>query len=107
MKKLVSIRELKEYCTANKPQNVLFHTENQDWYKAADPCKLRMSFPVMLINENPNLICLKSGANILSIDQVQCVEIDTDSTVLGTVLRVYCGDFGSSSHSITYTLIVA
>lgn len=107
MKKLVSIHELKEYCAVNKPHHVLFHTENQDWYRAADPCKLRMSFSIMLINENPNLICLKSGANSLSIDRVQCIEIDTGSTVLGTVLRVHCGDFGSSTHSITYTLIVA
>ena len=107
MKKLVSIRELKEYYSVNKPHYVLFQTENQDWYRAADPCKLKMSFPIMLIQENPNLICLKSGMNILSIDRVQCVEIDTDTTVLGTVLKVFCGDFGSSSHDITYTLIAA
>lgn len=107
MKKLVSVRELKEYYSINKPYYVLFQTENQDWYRAADPCKLRMSFPVMLIHENPNLICLKSGENSLYIDRVQCVEIDTGATTLGTLLRVYCGDFGSNTHDITYTLIAA
>lgn len=107
MKKTVSIRELKEYYSVNKPHYVLFQTENQDWYTAADPCKLKMSFQIMLINENPNLICLKSGVNTLSIDRVKCVEIDTGATVLGTVLKVFCGDFGSDSYETTYTLIAA
>lgn len=33
MKKRVSVRELKEYCSRNKPQQVLFCTENQEWYR--------------------------------------------------------------------------
>lgn len=107
MKKTVSVRELKEYCSVNKPHYVLFQTENQDWYTAADPCKIRMSFPIMLINENPNLIYLKSGINTLSIDRVKFVEIDTGATVLGTVFKVFCGDFGSDSYDTTYTLIAA
>lgn len=107
MKKTVSVRELKEYYDLNKPHYVLFQTENQDWYKTSEPCKLRMSFPIMLICENPNLICLKSGANTLSIDRVKCVEIDTSATVLGTVLKVFCGDFNSDGYDITYTLISA
>lgn len=107
MKKKVSVRELKEYVTYKKPNNIIFQTENQDWYKAADPCKLRMSFPIMLINENPNLICLKAGANTLSIDRVKCVEIDSNLTTLGDVLKVFCGDFKSDTFDTTYTLIVS
>ena len=107
MKKIVSVKELKEYCENHKPQQVSFYTENQSWSRASDPCKIKMSFPIMLICENPNLICLKSGANTLSFDRVKFVEIDTESTVLGTLITVFCGEFGKSGYDITYTLIAA
>lgn len=107
MKKMLNIRGLKEYCECNKPHKILFQTENQPWYRAADPCKIKMSFQIMLIYENPNLICLKSGDNTICLDRVKFVEIDTDCTVLGTLITVFCGEFGSSGYDITYKLIVA
>lgn len=105
MKKIVSVRELIEYCEYNKPQCIQFYTENQKWYKASDPCKIKMTFPTMLICENPNLICLKAEANILSFDRVKFIEIDTESTVLGTLITVFCGKFDKPGYDITYTLI--
>lgn len=107
MKKVVSIRELQEYFTVNHVHSVLFYTENQRWYRASDPCKIRMAFPIMLIRENPNLICLKSGVHTISFDQVKSVEIDTEATVLGTVLTLFCGSFDSEGYDCTYTLIAA
>ena len=32
MKKIVSVKELKEYCENHKPQQISFYTENQSWY---------------------------------------------------------------------------
>lgn len=107
MKKMVTVAELKKYCMANKPASIQFSTENQDWYKVSDPCKVNMSFPIMLIYENPNLVCLKSGANTMCFDRIKSVEIDTDLTVLGTVFTLFCGDFGSDKHDITYRLVYA
>lgn len=107
MKKKVTVRELKEYCDKNKPHCVQFFTDNQLWYRASDPCKIRMTFPIMLIFENPNLICLKSGANTISFDRVKFIEIDTDITMLGTVFTVFCGEFGKEGYDTTYTLIAA
>lgn len=105
MKKMVTMRELKEYCAKNKPHCVWYHTENQEWYKVSDPCKVRLSFPIMLICENPNLICLKSGGNSISFDRIKSVEINTEMTVLGTVFTLFCGDFNSDSYDTTYTLV--
>ena len=107
MKKRVSVRELKEYCSRNKPQQVLFCTENQEWYRVADPCKIRLSFPIMLICENPNIVCLKSGNNTFSIDRVKEVRIDTESSVLGTVITVFCGNTDADGYEIAYTLVAA
>lgn len=107
MKKKVTVKQLKEYCSVHKPTTVLFSTENQPWYKVSDPCKVNMSFSIMLIYENPNLICLKSGTNTICFDRIKSVEIDTDFTVLGTVFTIFCGDFGSEENDITYRLIAA
>lgn len=107
MKKRVSVKELKEYYELHKPQQISFYTENQSWYRVSDPCKIRMSFPIMLIRENPNLICLKSGENMICFDRVRFVEINTELTALGTVLTVCCGDIGGAEPEITYTLLAA
>lgn len=107
MKKIMSVRELKKYCEDSKPHKIIFCTENQSWYSTAEPCKIKMSFPIMLIFENPNLICLMSGSNTLSLDRVKYAEINTGTSVLGDVVTVFCGDFNSDKCDITYTLVVA
>lgn len=107
MKKKVSVGELKKYCEQHKPQRIQFMTENQDWYRTADPCKMEISFPIMLIYENPSLICLKDSRNTLSFDRIKSVEIDTDSSLLGVILTIFCGDFNSDGYDITYKLVVA
>lgn len=105
MKKIVSVRELKEYCEKHKPQQVSFYTENQHWYSVSAPCKFELSFPIMLIYENPNLICLKSGANTVRFDRVRYVEIDTEMTIIGTVFTIFCGGRNDNEQEITYTLL--
>lgn len=107
MKKRVSVKELKEYCERNKPKQVTYYSENQDWYCVSDPCKLRMHFPIMLICENPSLICLKSGTSTICFDRIKCVEIDTETTVLGTILTIYCGNSEEEEPEIVYKVIAA
>lgn len=86
MKKKLSVRELKRYCEEHKPH---------------------CAFSIMLICENPNLICLKSSGNTLSFDRVKSIEVDTDASILGTVITIFCGDFNTAEHDITYKLVVA
>lgn len=105
MRKQVSVKELREYCERNKPHQITYYSENQTWYRVSDPCKLRMHFPIMLICENPNLICLKSGTSTVCFDRVKFAEIDTGATVLGTVVTLFCGGSGVADPEMTYTLI--
>lgn len=107
MKKKVSVEGLKEYCEKNRPKQITYYSENQDWYCVSDPFKIRMHFKIMLICENPNLICLKSGVSTVCFDRVRFVEIDTETTVLGTVFTVYCGGSNSMEPEIAYKLIAA
>lgn len=107
MKKQVTVNELKQFCEKNRPNQVTYYSENQDWYRVSDPCKLMLHFPIMLICENPNLICLKSETNTVCFDRVRFVEIDTETTVLGTIFTIYCGGSKSKGPEIAYTLIAA
>lgn len=107
MRKQVSVKEMKEYCERNRPKQVTYYSENQDWYRACDPCKIRMHFPIMLIYENPNLICLKSEASTICFDKVRFVEIDTETTVLGTIFTIYCGSALKKEPEVSYKLIAA
>ena len=81
-------------------------TENQRWYQTSDPCKVQMHFKIMLISETPNLVYLKSDVGSICFDRVRFVEVDTDITVLGTVLYLYCGGKSAASPETTYTLII-
>ena len=105
MKKMVTVKQLKEYCYTHKLTTIKFSTENQSWYRVSDPCKVNMCFSAISIYENPNLICLKSGTNTVCFDRVKSVEIDTDFTVLGTMFTLLCGDYGLERKDITYRLI--
>lgn len=107
MKKQITVRELKEYCERNPPNQVTYYSENQDHRKSAGPCKLRLHFQVVLIYENPNQVCLKSGASSVCFNQVIFAEIDTESTVLGTILTLYCGNSRASRSKTAYTLIMS
>lgn len=107
MKKQVSVRELKDFCERNSPNQITYYTENQTCDTADGLCKLRLHFQVVLIYENPNQVCLKSGINSICFNGVRFAEIDTESTVLGTILTLYCGNSRASKPTATYTLILS
>lgn len=108
MKKQVSVRDLKDYCERNTPNQITYYTENQACRNADKAlCKLRLHFQVVLIYENPNLVCLKSGASSICFNGVRFAEIDTESTVLGTILTLYCGNSKASKDAEAYTLILS
>lgn len=69
------------------------------------PMQIQVVIPGYVDMREPNMICLKSGANTLCFDRVRCVEIDTEMTVIGTVFTVFCGGRNDKEQEITYTLL--
>ena len=102
MKKRLTLREFKKYYGESDQKCISFDSDNQDWQLSS--CKFRLIFSSMLVGENPNIIFLQNGKNIISLSMVKYVEIDTEMTVLGTVFRVHCGENGDKT---VYTLISA
>lgn len=105
MKKTVTVRELKEYYEKHQANKITFCTKNQEWYYVCDPCSFTLTFPVMVIFENPNAIYLKSEHGTMYIGMVRRARIDTESSVLGTVLTIFCEDCDDKEDDISYTLI--
>lgn len=104
MRKRCTVGELKRYCSQNEPHRVSFVTENQPDYTVSDPCKVQYTFPTMLVYENPSIVCLKSGDNTVCFDRVKFAEVDTESSVLGTIIQLFCG---SQTVERSYILVVA
>lgn len=106
MKQVINIGELKEYCENHRPHRIILYTENQPWYSVANPCKVRMEFSDINIAVSPNLVCLKSQNGTIQFDRVELAEIDTERTVLGTLLTLFCGDKTPNGYDYIYTLIM-
>lgn len=107
MKKKMSVGELKRYYENRRPKQILFCTANQAWHKVDDPMKIAMSFTSMAMACNPNVICLKSGENMVWFERVKNITVDSDRTPLGTVLDIVCGDSVDRGNDIHYTVITS
>ena len=104
----MSTGELRRYLELHKPKRIIFSTENQDWYDIIDPCKTELVFTIMLISDSPNIITMRNGSQgVMCLDRVKYIEVDEKISVLGTVLRVWCGDRDSCKNDRSYTLIAA
>jgi hypothetical protein len=104
MKATVSIRELREYYQKNHIDQISFCTTAQGWHRVSDSCRINISFPNMLVYEQPAMICLKSGKDTLCIDHIRSVEIDTESMESAIILNVCCGSEVAGGGEIQYTL---
>lgn len=105
MKEKLSIHELKAFCEENPPNQITYYAENQD--TACAPCRFRLHFQTMQVYENPNLIYLCAGNGSLCFMRVKWAEIDTESSVLGTILKLYCKRPETPRSTAVYTLIIS
>ena len=101
MKRELSIKEFQSYISEHTPSAISFWSINQKWYTAKDSLKIYMVFPIIMVGESPNIICLKDETGkALSFDRVKNVYVNEDETVLGAVFDIRCADK-------TYTLIAS
>ena len=108
MKERMSVHELCTYMTAQKPSLISYWSENQQRYSAAEPCKLKMVFSIMSIQENPNIILMESkDGNKMQLNMVQYIEIDEHSEVFPIIMTVFCGGKTAKNNHISYTFILS
>lgn len=98
----MTVREFKEYIESKAHiSKAVFWTENQEGYSVENPCKIRMSFPAISVYENPNVVCLCERSNTVTFDRVGEISLDNNSSALGDIVTVICGNGG-----YRYTLVI-
>lgn len=91
MKKRFSVKEFQSYISKYTPSKISFWSENQEWYTAADPFKIKMIFSIIAVGESPNIIYLKDETKKeIFFDRVKYICVDDSSTVLGAVFHIHC-----------------
>jgi len=98
-------KALQDYLAKHKPKEFILWSENQNGYDIADPCKLNLSFEIMLTSENPRMICLKDGSNSVHFTHVKSVECIENSSVLGTIINIVCRNPSVARGDVSYTVL--
>lgn len=96
--------QFKRYISSLDYSKIIFYSENQKWDYVQSPINLCLTFGELLVALNPNMICLKSGSNMVYFERVKRVIVDPDRSVLGVILDVICED---ANKDICYTLVAA
>lgn len=101
----LSIQEFKKVCDALSPTQFIFSSENQSWHQVEHTIRAKLTFTIMMIAFNPNTICLKNHTDSLCLNRVKSIKINDEKSMLGTIFTVICGDSGSNSKDVAYTII--
>lgn len=96
--------QFRRYISGLEYSRIIFYSENQKWDYAGCPLNLCLVFSELSVALNPNMICLKSGENMVYFERVKQIRVDAERSVLGVILDVVCGD---ADHDTCYTLIAA
>lgn len=86
-----TLNSFREYLDSHPPKTIIFYSDNQDPCEQRDDANLRLSFSDVVIGERPNVIRMSDGTNSMTLYQVKYVEIDDQTSQIGTILRVVCG----------------
>lgn len=101
----LSVREFKQKCECIAPKQYIFASINQAWNRVEDPMKLEMSFQIMLIAYNPNAICFKNSSGLMCLERVKKISLDDETSPLGVIFTIVCGDSSGQDHDVSYTII--
>lgn len=109
MENLLTLAELEQYYREKSPAEIIYCTDDQDWYKSALNenifSTVTLTFTSMLICMFPNLIFLKSENSSMQIGSVRSVTICTDNE-REDVITIHCRRRIGEPQEKRYTLIM-
>lgn len=106
MQKKVNMGELRVYCEETAPQKISFCTENQSSPVTTGTMLIHGHYSSIHVFDRRALVCLSDNSNMICFQCVKYALIDTDSSLLGTLITLRCG-YGMPEEDVSYTLIVA
>jgi hypothetical protein len=105
MKKRMTTGEFGSYLERSKLRKITYYSENQDWADGVKVCRFGLHFETIITCEHPNIVCLRTGPSTISFYNVQAVEVDTDSSLLGEIFTIYCKNPRKVPSILRYKLI--
>ena len=106
MKARLSLGEFRSYLSGHRLSKIVYLSEDQPFQSG--PCRFRLSFSTIAVSEQPNLVVLKRpDGDELWLSHVRSVEVDEDSSILGTVFRILCEYPDSSAKKRPYILLAS
>lgn len=106
MKTRLSLGEFRSYLSGRRLSKISYLSEDQPFQSG--PCRFYLSFSSVAVSEQPNLVVLKRpDGDMLWFSHVRSVEVDEDSSVLGTVFRVLCDSPEDAAKKRPYILIAS
>ena len=106
--KKISLSEFRDYCADRHFNNFIFSSENQARRSVESSISMSLKFNTIKFVFNPNIIYLKNIYNddFLKLNRVKVIKISEESSLLGEVFTVVCGDSSEESNDKEYTLIL-
>ena len=101
---IMTAAQFKRYISSLNYDRIIFYSENQKWDYVQSPINLCLTFRELLVSLNPNMICLKSGDDMVYFERVKHIDVYPEKSVLGVIIDVICED---ANDDICYTLIAA
>lgn len=104
--KTMDVREFGLLCEEMVPKRIVLRTENQKWNKVSNLCKFDLVFDTISVSALCRTIHLSAGACArVLFDNISLLEVDSSSSLLGTVVRVVCGK--QYDDKVSYTLLLS
>lgn len=101
----ISLSEFSRRCSAQSYTRFILSTDNQAWwYKIDNTMRMEFEFNSIRVSYNPNIIRLILGSNYMSLERVKYIRIE-DSSILGVVYTIVCGNDSSVKSDNFYTII--
>ena len=103
----MTLRDFKRYCENKQFREIKFDRCNQDWRAGAIPVGFQFVFKQIMVSTAPDVggVFLGEGGSLVYMERVKYIEVDPDLSVLGTTIRIVCGDTLGNRNNIHYILI--
>lgn len=103
MKKKMTVREFDKFLDTQAISEIILYYQNQPAGHELYPLGLNLSFPTIRTSLYPDAVYLQDGGNTVTFFGVKHANVDTEKSVLGTVVNLFCESLGKEH---IYTLLL-
>lgn len=103
----MTLGDFKRYCENKQFREIKFDRCNQKWRAGAIPVGFQFVFKQIMVSSAPDVggVFLGEGGSLVYMERVKYIEVDSESSVLGTIICIVCGDTLGNRNNTHYILI--